>query len=226
MLDRIEGEWETREIYLAGGRLNPSESLAVARHSAHEFGCDTAGVGRRTDRARAVAARHRSGERRRSLPGVQVGGDCAPAADGLRVGARHGPRRERLSRQIDSVVPPRATMRRRARAIWRTRVVRIDLMSDLHVEGWASQWRSGSGEQQAAWSAFRPDGPPADVAVIAGGFANSIERSAAVILEAATHWPEVVVVDGTHEYYDTAEGGLRQIWRRLVPRQRLGRCIE
>ena len=30
VLDLIEGEWETREIYLAGGRLNPSESLAVA----------------------------------------------------------------------------------------------------------------------------------------------------------------------------------------------------
>ena len=27
---------------------------------------------------------------------------------------------------------------------------------------------------------------------------------AAVILDAATHWPEVVVVDGNHEYYDTA----------------------
>ena len=88
-------------------------------------------------------------------------------------------------------------------------------------QGWASQWTSGSGEQQAAWSPFRPDGPPADVAVIAGGFANSVERSAAVILEAATHWPEVVVVDGNHEYYDTAEGdrpldAAYKIWRRAL----------
>ena len=35
--DLIQGEWVTREIYLAGGRLNPSESLAVTRHSAHGF---------------------------------------------------------------------------------------------------------------------------------------------------------------------------------------------
>ena len=28
-----------------------------------------------------------------------------------------------------------------------------------------------------------------------------------VILEAATHRPVVVVVDGNHEYYDTADGG-------------------
>ena len=104
---------------------------------------------------------------------------------------------------------------------WRTRVVRIDLMSDLHVEGWAGQWTPGSGEQQAAWSAFRPDGPPADVAVIVGDCANRVERSAAVIFEAATHWPEVVVVDGNHEYYDTAEGdrpldAAYKIWRRAL----------
>ena len=36
--DRIQGEWETREVYSVGGRLNPSESLAVARHPAHGFG--------------------------------------------------------------------------------------------------------------------------------------------------------------------------------------------
>ena len=78
-------------------------------------------------------------------------------------------------------------------------------MSDLHVEGWTGRWEPGPGEQQAAWSAFRPDGPRADIAVIAGDCANSVERSAAVILEAATHWSEVVVVDGNHEYYDTAE---------------------
>ena len=63
--DRIEGEWETREIHLAGGRLSPSESLAVARHSAHGFGWGDGGSGaaqlalalllRATDRASAVA---------------------------------------------------------------------------------------------------------------------------------------------------------------------------
>ena len=65
VLDLIQGEWETREIYLAGGRLNPSESLAVARHSAHGFGWGDCGSGaaqlalalllRATDRTNAVA---------------------------------------------------------------------------------------------------------------------------------------------------------------------------
>ena len=63
--DRIEGEWQTRELYLAGARLSPRESLAVARHSAHGFGWGDGGSGaaqlalallmRATDRARAVA---------------------------------------------------------------------------------------------------------------------------------------------------------------------------
>ena len=33
VLNLIQGEWETHEIYLAGGRFNPSESLSVARYS-------------------------------------------------------------------------------------------------------------------------------------------------------------------------------------------------
>lgn len=63
--DSIQGEWQTREVYLAGGRLSPSESLAVARHSAHGFGWGDGGSGaaqlalalllRATDRASAVA---------------------------------------------------------------------------------------------------------------------------------------------------------------------------
>ena len=62
--DCIQGEWETGEVYLAGGRLNPSESLAVARHSAHGVGWGDGGSGaaqlalaqlRATDRASAVA---------------------------------------------------------------------------------------------------------------------------------------------------------------------------
>ena len=63
--DCIQGEWETREVYLAGGRLKPSESLAVARHSAHGFGWGDGGSGaaqlalalllRATGRASAVA---------------------------------------------------------------------------------------------------------------------------------------------------------------------------
>ena len=65
MSDDIQGEWETREVYVAGERLNPSESLAVARHSAHGFGWGDGGSGaaqlalalllRATDRASAVA---------------------------------------------------------------------------------------------------------------------------------------------------------------------------
>ena len=63
--DGIQGEWVTREVYVAGGRLNPTESLAVARHSAHGFGWGDGGSGaaqlalalllRATDRASAVA---------------------------------------------------------------------------------------------------------------------------------------------------------------------------
>ena len=63
--DRIQGEWETREVYVAGGRLNPMESLAVVRHSAHGFGWGDGGSGaaqlalalllRATDRTSAVA---------------------------------------------------------------------------------------------------------------------------------------------------------------------------
>ena len=38
VFDIIQGHWRTREVDLAGGRLNPSESLAVARHSPDGFG--------------------------------------------------------------------------------------------------------------------------------------------------------------------------------------------
>ena len=63
--DVVQGEWETREVYLAGGRLSPSDSLAVTRHSAHGFGWCDGGSGaaqlalalllRATDQASAVA---------------------------------------------------------------------------------------------------------------------------------------------------------------------------
>ena len=63
--DAIQGEWETRGVYVAGGRLNPCESLAVARHSAHGFAWGNGGSGgaqlalalllRATDSASAVA---------------------------------------------------------------------------------------------------------------------------------------------------------------------------
>ena len=87
------------------------------------------------------------------------------------------------------------------------RTLRIDLMSDLHVEGWSDERGRGPGEAHAPWTSFRPPGAPAEVAVIAGDAANGVERSAAVILEAAEHWPEVVVVDGNHEYHDTEARG-------------------
>ena len=65
VFDVIQGHWQTREVYLAGGRLNPSESLAVARHSPSGFGWGDGGSGpaqlalaillRATDRETAVA---------------------------------------------------------------------------------------------------------------------------------------------------------------------------
>ena len=36
--DLIQDEWKTREFSIVGVRLGPSESLAVAQHSAHGFG--------------------------------------------------------------------------------------------------------------------------------------------------------------------------------------------
>ena len=35
--DVIEGQWSTREVHLAGGRLNPGESLAVVPHAPDGF---------------------------------------------------------------------------------------------------------------------------------------------------------------------------------------------
>lgn len=62
MFDVIQGHWQTREVYLAGGRLNPSESLAVARHSPTGFGWGSGSAQlalaillRATDRETAVA---------------------------------------------------------------------------------------------------------------------------------------------------------------------------
>ena len=43
--DVIEGDWSTREVYLAGGRLNPDESLAVVPHSTDGFGWGNDGPG-------------------------------------------------------------------------------------------------------------------------------------------------------------------------------------
>lgn len=63
--DVIEGDRSTREVYLAGGRLNPSESLAVAAHSPDGFGWGNDDLGaaqlalaillRATDRDTALA---------------------------------------------------------------------------------------------------------------------------------------------------------------------------
>ena len=63
--DVIEGDRSTREVYLAGGRLNPSESLAVATHSLDGFGWGHDDLGaaqlalaillRATDRSTALA---------------------------------------------------------------------------------------------------------------------------------------------------------------------------
>ena len=50
------------------------------------------------------------------------------------------------------------------------------------------------------------EAPPRFGSAGAGDCANIVEHFAAVILEAATHWPEVIVVDGNHDY-DTSDGG-------------------
>ena len=45
VFDVIQGHWHTHEVYLAGGRLNPGESLAVAQHSPDGFGWGDGGCG-------------------------------------------------------------------------------------------------------------------------------------------------------------------------------------
>ena len=45
IFDVIQGHWHTHEVYLAGGRLNPGESLAVAQHSPDGFGWGDGGSG-------------------------------------------------------------------------------------------------------------------------------------------------------------------------------------
>ena len=107
---------ETREVHLAGGRLSPSESLAVARHSAHGFGWGDGGSGS-AQLALAATTCHRAGKRRRSLPDVQVGGHRASAAGGLYLGALHGPRLACLAVRAVRILrpdrldsPARATM--------------------------------------------------------------------------------------------------------------------
>ena len=63
--DLVQGVRATGEVYLAGGRLDPTESLAVATHSPEGFGWGSAGRGatqlalalllRATDRETALA---------------------------------------------------------------------------------------------------------------------------------------------------------------------------
>ena len=62
--DVIEGQWSTREVHLAGGRLNPGESLAVVPHAPDGFrwGCGSGAAQlalaillRATDRETALA---------------------------------------------------------------------------------------------------------------------------------------------------------------------------
>ena len=45
VFDVIQGNWQTREVYVAGGRLNPSESLTLTRHSPDGFGWGYGGSG-------------------------------------------------------------------------------------------------------------------------------------------------------------------------------------
>ena len=92
VFDVIQGHWQTCEVYLAGGRLNPSESLAVARHSPTGFGWGDGGSGAVTARPRDPAPSDRPQERGGALPGVQVGRDREAAAGGLLPASRQGAR--------------------------------------------------------------------------------------------------------------------------------------
>ena len=61
VFDIIQGHWRSREVDLAGGRLNPSESLAVARHSGpcvREERCTVIRSPRRGDSDRSLRHGH------------------------------------------------------------------------------------------------------------------------------------------------------------------------
>ena len=83
-------------------------------------------------------------------------GSFPSAAGRLHVGARHGPRMACLTARAVSAFRSKSNRKCHVsdEASAGTRdsragVMHIDLISDLHVEGWASQWAPGSGEQQA-----------------------------------------------------------------------------
>ena len=70
--DLIQGEWETRQGYLAGGRLKPSESLAADRRSEHGFGWGDGGSGA-AQLALAPPLRATDAETRRASDGRRRG---------------------------------------------------------------------------------------------------------------------------------------------------------
>ena len=92
MFDVIQGHWQTREVYLAGGRLNPSESLAVARYLTDRVRLGKWRLRSGTARAGDPAPGNRPRDCDGALPSVQVGGDREVAASGLLAALGEGAR--------------------------------------------------------------------------------------------------------------------------------------
>ena len=72
--DVIEGDWSTCEVYLAGGRLNPGESLAVRPILPGWLWLGKRRSRRGPARPRDPASRHRPRHRPRAVRSIQKGG--------------------------------------------------------------------------------------------------------------------------------------------------------
>ena len=95
--DLVQGVRATGEDYLAGGRLDLAESLAVAIHSPEGFWWGNVGSQRHAARPRAAAAGHGPRHRARPPRGVHLA-DHRPSAPGrFRAPRGRGPRLARLA---------------------------------------------------------------------------------------------------------------------------------
>jgi DNA repair exonuclease SbcCD nuclease subunit len=99
--------------------------------------------------------------------------------------------------------------------------VKIDICSDLHVDGWMSQTRIHdpsvrlwTGEPFKStylyidWAEYK--NPDSEVLIIAGDISNTLMTSVEVVAAASAEYRYVVVVDGNHDHYSnemTVEAG-------------------
>ena len=85
----------------------------------------------------------------------------------------------------------------------------LDVVSDLHVEGWEGYIGAllGQAPHEVDWVGSWAPARPADALVVAGDVSNGGLCTVEVLLAAARRWPQVLWVDGNHEHYGTREAG-------------------